>query len=52
MNSQTFERLASGQTRVDDAIRTGRVLIEGNGVPLELLPKVLAEVARQVPKEG
>lgn len=47
MNSQTFERLATGETQVDDEVRNGRVLIEGNGLPGEQLRNILAKVANK-----
>ena len=45
LNSNTFERLASRQSTVEQAIGSGHVLIEGNGVPLPELARLLQTVA-------
>ena len=45
LNSQTFEGLTTGTSTVESAIKTGRVLIEGNGVPLSDLAMILESVA-------
>jgi len=47
MNSQTFKRLAEEQTSVEEEVRTGRLLIEGNGLPPEQLRGILAKVAQK-----
>ncbi len=46
LNSATFERLARDETSVGQAISTGRVVIEGNGVPPDELARALHLVAR------
>jgi hypothetical protein len=46
LNSTTFERLARDETSVGQAISTGRVVIEGNGVPPDELARALHLVAR------
>ena len=45
LNSLTFERLAKGESTAEQAIGAGRVLIEGNGVPLNELARALQTVA-------
>ncbi|MEX2285517.1 MAG: hypothetical protein WD648_00430, partial [Planctomycetaceae bacterium] len=45
LNSRTFEGIAKRTSTVDAAIQTGRVLIEGNGVPLPELAKALENIA-------
>ncbi|HUG89228.1 MAG TPA: SDR family oxidoreductase [Planctomycetaceae bacterium] len=50
LNSTTFERLARRQASVPQAINTGRVVIEGNGVPPDELARALQFVTcRQKP---
>ena len=45
LNSNTFEKLATRQSNVNQLINTGSVLIEGNGVPLGKLADILQGVA-------
>jgi len=45
LNSKTFECLTTRDSTVDDALLAGRVLIEGNGVPLPELTRLLETVA-------
>ncbi len=45
LNSKTFQRLANRKTTVEQAIGTGGVLIEGNGVPVDDLARVLQGLA-------
>ncbi len=45
LNSRTFERLARRDATVDQALKTGQLLIEGNGVPLPELARILETVA-------
>ncbi len=45
LNMQTFERLAHSNADAQTAIGTGRVVIEGNGVPLNDLAKTLENLA-------
>jgi len=45
LNSQTFASLAKRESTVDQAIRDGSVLIEGNGVPLSELSRLLQGLA-------
>jgi nucleoside-diphosphate-sugar epimerase len=49
LNSTTFERLARQQASVPQAIRTGRVVIEGNGVPPDELARALELVTSPRP---
>ena len=46
LNATTFGRLAERETTVDEALATGRVLIEGNGLPLPELAQILQDVAQ------
>ena len=45
LNIATFERLAESRTIAQQAIGTGRVVIEGNGVPLQDLANALQSLA-------
>jgi hypothetical protein len=45
LNVATFERLADSRSEAHKAIGTGRVVIEGNGVPLEDLANTLQSLA-------
>jgi hypothetical protein len=45
LSIKTFERLAESRTEAHQAIGTGRVVIEGNGVPLEDLANALQSLA-------
>jgi hypothetical protein len=46
LNTQTFGRLAERELSAAEAIDTGRVLIEGNGVPQSELVRALDEIAQ------
>ncbi len=50
LNTSTYQRLAKQAETVDQAIATGRVLIEGNGVPLTELTRILQLVAESRPQ--
>lgn len=45
LNSNTFERIATSSMSGEQAIRSGRVLVEGNGLPQPELARLLQEVA-------
>ena len=45
LNIATFEQLAQASTNAEKAIGTGRVVIEGNGVPLNALASTLDNLA-------
>jgi hypothetical protein len=45
LNVATFERIAESRTDAQQAIGTGRVVIEGNGVPLQDLANTLQNLA-------
>ncbi len=45
LNSQTFESLQQNKLTAEDAVRSGRVLVEGNGVPLPELSRILQSIA-------
>lgn len=45
LNSQTFKRIAQQQTTVEAGIATGRILVEGNGVPLEDMTELFQNLA-------
>lgn len=47
LNSKTFEGLAAREFSAAQAIGTGRVVIEGNGVPLDQLTQALQVVAER-----
>ena len=47
LNATTLRQLARRETAVTDAINCGRVLIEGNGVPMDELTRALQHVAEQ-----
>ncbi len=45
LNVKTFERLAESRTNAQQAIGTGRVVIEGNGIPQDDLANALQSLA-------
>lgn len=45
LNANTFKRLKASETSVEEVLNTGRVVIEGNGVPMDQLARVLKRVA-------
>lgn len=47
LNSNTFEGMAARNLSAAQAIGTGRVVIEGNGVPMDQLTQALQRVARR-----
>ena len=44
LNGTTYERIQSGQSSAEQAVRTGQVLIEGNGMPVDALSEALQSV--------
>ncbi|MGH7129234.1 MAG: hypothetical protein ACREIV_11750, partial [Planctomycetaceae bacterium] len=49
LNATTFERIARQESTAARAVDSGRVLIEGNGVPVDQLARILQSMAAAVP---
>ncbi len=45
LNSRTFQRIAEHDSTVETGIATGRILVEGNGVPLEDMTEMFQDLA-------